>query len=67
MEQQRRLDVGAVIIGLVILAVGGYFLLENTFGLVLPDLNWDMIWPLFIIAIGVGIVWRAWDRGRARS
>lgn len=67
MEQQRRLDVGAVIIGLVILAVGGYFLLENTFGLVLPELNWDMIWPLFIIAIGVGIVWRAWDREHARS
>lgn len=67
MEQQRRLDIGAVIIGLVILGVGGYFLLENTFGLDLPELNWDMIWPLFIIAIGVGIVWRAWDRGHAGS
>lgn len=67
MEQERRLDVGAVIIGLIILGVGGYFLLENTFGFDLPELNWDMIWPLVIIAIGVGVVWRALDRGRVRS
>ena len=67
MDQERRPDVGAVIIGLIILGVGGYFLLENTFGLDLPALNWDMVWPLFVIAIGVGIVWRAWERGHARS
>jgi hypothetical protein len=67
MGQERRMDVGAVIIGLVILGVGGYFLLENTFGIDLPELDWDVIWPLFIIAIGVGIVWRAWDRGHARG
>jgi hypothetical protein len=67
MGQERRMDVGAVIIGLVILGVGGYFLLENTFGIDLPELDWDVIWPLFIIAIGAGIVWRAWDRGHARG
>ena len=67
MEHDRRPDLGAVIIGLIILGVGGYFLLVNTFGFELPELNWDMIWPLVIIAIGVGIVWRAWDRGHARS
>ncbi len=67
MEHERRIDVGAVIIGVIILAVGGWFLLENTFGITLPELNWDMIWPLFIIAVGIGIVWRAWDRGHARS
>lgn len=67
MDQERRIDLGAVIVGLIFLGVGGWFLLENTFGLVLPELNWDMIWPLFIIAIGVGIVWRAWDREHARS
>jgi TRAP-type C4-dicarboxylate transport system permease small subunit len=67
MDQERRPDVGAVIIGLIFLGVGGWFLLENTFGIDLPTLNWDMIWPLFIIAIGVGIVWRAWERGHARG
>lgn len=67
MEPQRRFDPGAVIIGVIILAVGGYFLLRNTFGIVLPDINWDMVWPLAVIAIGIGIVWRAWERGQTKA
>ncbi len=66
MEHERSVDVGAVIVGLIILGVGGWFLLEN-FGIAMPEVNWDMIWPLIIIAIGVGVLWRAWERGRARS
>ncbi len=67
MEPQRRIDLGAILIGAIIVFVGGYYLLQNTFGIQLPELNWDMIWPLAVIALGIGIVWRAWDRGRARS
>ena len=52
-------DLGLLLFGAILLIVGGYYLLTNTFGLVLPELNWDMIWPLFVIALGVGLVWRA--------
>lgn len=62
MEQLRQIDVGAIILGVLILGVGIYYLLANTFGLALPDLNWDMIWPIAVIALGIGILLGAWNR-----
>lgn len=58
MERLRSIDVGALILGALILVVGVYYLLDQTLGLNLPDLNWDQIWPIAVIAIGVGILWR---------
>jgi hypothetical protein len=62
MDRLRRLDVGALLIGLIILGVGLYYLLVNTFGLSLPDLDWDQVWPLAVIALGIGILWGSWSR-----
>jgi hypothetical protein len=62
MDWLRRLDIGAVIMGLLILGVGGYYLLVNTFGITLPELDWDRVWPIAVIALGVGILWGAWNR-----
>lgn len=62
MERLRSIDLGAVIFGLLVLGVGVYYLLENTFGINLPPLDWDKLWPLAIVALGIGIVWGA--RGR---
>ena len=58
-ERRREHDVGWLLFGAILLFVGGYYLLTSTFGLNLPELNWDMVWPLIVIAIGVGILWRA--------
>lgn len=55
----RRVDTGALILGVILLLVGGYFLLENAFGFDLPELNWDLIWPLALVALGVGLLVRA--------
>jgi uncharacterized integral membrane protein len=57
MNGYRRLDIGGVLFGLILLIVGGYFILKNTLGLAVPDLNWDMIWPLFIVALGSAVIW----------
>jgi hypothetical protein len=62
MDTLRRLDVGAILIGLIILGVGIYYLLVNTFGFRLAELDWDKIWPLAVIALGIGILWGAWSR-----
>ncbi len=62
MERLRRLDVGAILIGAIILAVGVYYTLENVFGFQLAELDWDKIWPLAVIALGIGILWGAWGR-----
>jgi uncharacterized integral membrane protein len=55
----RRIDVGALIFGAVLLLVGGYYLLENTFGINLPEINWDQVWPLLVIVLGASVVLRA--------
>lgn len=62
MDRLRSTDVGAILIGLIILAVGIYYTLVNVFGLELAELDWDKIWPLAVIALGIGIVWGAWSR-----
>ena len=62
MDWLRHLDIGGVLIGLIILGVGLYYLLVNTFGFVLPELDWDKIWPLAVIAVGLGILWGTWSR-----
>ncbi len=62
MERMRNIDIGAVIIGALILVVGVYYLLDQTLGFNLPELNWDQIWPIAVIALGAGILWRSWAR-----
>jgi TRAP-type C4-dicarboxylate transport system permease small subunit len=52
-------DIGALIFGAILLLVGGYYLLVNTFGIDLPELDWDMIWPIAVIGLGVAVVARA--------
>jgi hypothetical protein len=66
-DRVRRVDIGALLIGLIILGVGIYYMLTNTFGIVLPPLDWDQIWPLAVIALGVGILWGAWTKMSPRG
>jgi hypothetical protein len=55
----HRVDLGALIFGALLLFVGGYYLLVNTFGFELPELDWDQIWPIALIALGIGVVAKA--------
>ena len=59
MRRHRSSGVGGVVVGLVLIAVGTYYVLTNTLGIDLPELEADMIWPVIVIAIGVVIVYRA--------
>jgi uncharacterized integral membrane protein len=57
MDRHRgRVDVFWLVAGVIILFVGGYYLLRNTFGVQLPELEGDMIWPILIIALGASIL-----------
>ncbi len=55
----RKVDVGALIFGAILLLVGGYYLLVNTFGITLPELDWDQIWPIALIGLGLAVVLKA--------
>jgi cell division protein FtsX len=61
-DRLRRIDIGAILLGLLILGVGIYYVLANTFGLQMAELDWDKIWPLAVVALGIGIIWGAWSR-----
>jgi hypothetical protein len=53
---RRGVDTSTVIWGLILIAVGGWFFLDQTLGLDLPDINWGDLWPVILLVIGVGVV-----------
>lgn len=59
LDSHRRLDVGALVLGAVILFAGGYYFLRNTLGWDLGDLDWEPIWPVLVIALGASILFGA--------
>ena len=62
MERLHDVDIARLLIGFIVAGVGFYYFLTNTLGLALPDLDLDRVWPLFVIAIGLGIVSTNWFR-----
>ena len=54
--------VGALVGGFLVVAVGVYFLLRNAFGYAIPDINWDLVWPVVVIITGLAILSRAIDK-----
>jgi predicted membrane protein len=52
--------VGARVFGLVLVIVGGLFLLDNLD--IMYFRLWDL-WPLIIVAIGISMIWRVYGRG----
>jgi uncharacterized membrane protein len=60
--RDRGPSLASIIIGLVIVAVGLYFLLDVTLGFDLPRFRLATLWPLLLVAIGGLIVLRALGR-----
>lgn len=52
-------SLASAVIGGVVIVTGVYFLLRNAFGLALPPIDWDLVWPIVVIASGVAIVSKA--------
>jgi predicted secreted protein len=53
-----------VVFGLIVIAIGVWFLLDRTFGFELPDIEWGSLWPLIVIALGAWILLGAGNRRR---
>lgn len=63
-RRRRRLDLGPVIFGAVLLFIGGYYLLRNTLGFDMPELDSEKVWPVILIAIGVAVLVGNWTKLR---
>jgi uncharacterized membrane protein len=58
MERRHRLgDYVVPVLGLVLVTVGGWYLLRNTFGLDMPEINGEAIWPIVVLGLGILILW----------
>ena len=53
-------DWGGLIFAAILLLAGGYFLLRNTLGIPMPDIDWNALWPILVILLGVGALARGW-------
>lgn len=61
-SHRHRRDTGGLFFGGLLLIVGGYFLLTETFGLNLPDIG--EFWPVFVILLGLWILVSSMRSGR---
>jgi hypothetical protein len=52
----RRFDLGALVFGAIVLFAGGYYFLRNTLGFNLDELDWEPIWPVLVMILGLSIV-----------
>lgn len=56
----RKRDRGSVIGGIVLIVLGLLFLADNF----LPNVRFGDFWPLILVAIGIGLLWRSRDDGK---
>jgi hypothetical protein len=54
----------AIVVGLIILAVGVYFFVDRTLGIDLPTIHWSSLWPILLVLVGGLIIIRALGRDR---
>ena len=49
-------DTGAIVWGLILLAIGLWFFLDTTLGIAMPRINWRDAWPIVLIVIGAIVI-----------
>ena len=60
-HRARRSGIGAIVVGLILIFIGGYYVLRNTLGMNLPELDSDQVVPVIAVLIGAAIIVRAWS------
>lgn len=59
LPDRNHFDWGGLVFGVLIVAIGGYLLLKDTFKIDVPEITGEMIWPVILIAVGAVILLRA--------
>lgn len=52
----RAADVAGAVGGVIVLAIGVWFLADVTLGMDLPAVSWGEVWPLALIVLGLAVV-----------
>jgi uncharacterized membrane protein HdeD (DUF308 family) len=57
--RERETNVASMVVGIVLLVIGIWYLLEQTLGIRLPRINWGDFWPVILIVIGGIMLYRS--------
>ena len=63
-QRDHRPSIVAIVVGLVLIAIGGYYFLDRTLGLAMPRIHWGSVWPIVLIVVGGLILLRSF-RGKS--
>jgi hypothetical protein len=58
----RGSNTPSIVIGLILVAIGAWYFLDQTLGLDMPRINWRDFWPVILIVLGGVIVFRSVGR-----
>ena len=61
-RRERKSNMVAIVVGLVILAVGVYYFIDRTLGVAMPRIQWGSLWPVLLIVLGGVVLLRSIDR-----
>ena len=61
-EREHRPSIFAIVVGLVLIVIGGYYFLDRTLGLAMPRIQWGSLWPIVLIVVGGLILLRSFQR-----
>lgn len=61
-SRDRRSGTFAIVVGLILIAIGAWSFLEHTLGIDLPRIRWSSLWPVVLIVIGGLILVRSIQR-----
>jgi Domain of unknown function (DUF5668) len=61
-RHDREPNASSIVIGIVLVAIGAWYFLDQTLGFAMPRINWRDFWPVILIAIGGLMIFRSMDR-----
>ena len=61
-DRDRRPSAAAMVVGLVLIAIGAYAFLDRTLGIAMPRIQWGSLWPVILIVIGILVLLRSFQR-----
>jgi uncharacterized membrane protein len=61
-RRDRKSSLASIVIGLIILAIGVYWLLDRTLGVPMPRIQWGSLWPILLIVVGGLVLLRSIQR-----
>lgn len=54
--RNRDGNLASIVVGLALLAIGGWYLLDQTLGFDMPRIRWNDLWPIILIVLGALVI-----------